>query len=123
MTTTKKAGEMTPREFSARLRACRRIEARAEKVAKLSPAERRELIAAQKFIYDHVTDELNKVRAETAPPREVIESDLLELLMAVGAEFVARYFPTAERANFYVTLPGTSVCDRVSIPMPIPATK
>ena len=64
----------------------------AEVVAAMPPKERRRFLA-----------EMADFKAKNCPSIAAAKSDLLKLLMVVGAEFVARYYPDATMVSFHVS--------------------
>lgn len=88
-------------------------QARADSVAKMTPKERQETIAA----FDDFGQPIHK------PTDDAVAADLLILLNAVGAEFIRRYYPDATNAMFHITKypegPGTPIYS-VHLPMAAP---
>ncbi|WP_162671735.1 hypothetical protein [Gemmata massiliana] len=89
----------------------------AKKTGEMSAAERRARLA-------YLNKELNKL----SPGLDVAESDVFKALLALGAEFIARYFPDASSASFHVTkyAPGKggpvySVVLPMAVPSPVGA--
>ncbi len=64
----------------------------ANRVAAMTPAERRKEIAKHYRLLD-----------QYAPTLKSAKSDLLKLLQVVGAEFVRKYYPDATSASFHIS--------------------
>jgi hypothetical protein len=95
-----------------RIAANRAAKIKAGAVKHMTPDERRKAI-------ERVEREL----AEYAPSIDAVESDLLRMLLVIGAEFVDRYFPGASSANLTITkYPDNGHCPpeySVMIPMSV----
>ncbi len=91
MTVTKTATR-TPNRPTRAEAARKHAQEVADRVAKMSPATLRKMLA-------DCTKTLNK----SAPTMEAASSDLLVTFMAVGLEFVKRFYPTANQASFHIS--------------------
>jgi hypothetical protein len=88
----------------------------AERVKKMSDAERRKLIAE----YDKGKARRRYLLATSAPTAESAGSDLLPVLQAIGLEFFRRYYPDATRASFHASRDSDKGPPEYHVMLPIP---
>jgi hypothetical protein len=87
-----------------------------DRVRRMTPARRRKLIA------DFERTSKTFDRDNHATPAAA-GSDLLLVIQAAAMEWLALYYPTAESANLFVTLPAPLASERTlsaRLPLPVP---
>jgi hypothetical protein len=91
-------------------------ESLAERVKKMSDAERRKLIAE----WDKGKARRRYLLATSAPTAESAASDLLPVLQAIGLEFFRRYYPAANQISFHASCYGDKGLPEYSVMIPVP---